>query len=175
MGESYTIVLAVPAHIDALPTIELEAASRFRGLDFPMSVLTQTSTLADLYAAQSAGRLWVALSETGDPVGFALVELSGDRLHLEEIDVLTAHGRRGLGSALIRAIEQWGFANGFTALTLTTFRDVPWNAPFYEGLGFEVVASDDLDTELEQRRKDEAAQGLDPALRIVMRKSLTST
>lgn len=71
------------------------------------------------------------------PVGFALVEmLTGNEPHLEEIDVHPAHGRRGVGSALVRTVCEWATRSGFRDITLTTFRDVAWNMPFYARLGF---------------------------------------
>jgi GNAT superfamily N-acetyltransferase len=47
--------------------------------------------------------------------------------------------RKGIGRDLIRAAELWARSKQLTALTLTTFRDVPWNAPFYRSCGFELV------------------------------------
>jgi GNAT superfamily N-acetyltransferase len=51
--------------------------------------------------------------------------------HLEEMDVLPEHAGQGLGAALIEAVCSWAHTRGFDAVTLSTFRDVPWNAPFY--------------------------------------------
>jgi GNAT superfamily N-acetyltransferase len=51
---------------------------------------------------------------------------------------------------------------------LTTFRDVPWNRPFYERLGFRVVAGAELSAALRAIVEDETRRGLDPSRRIVM-------
>jgi N-acetylglutamate synthase-like GNAT family acetyltransferase len=59
---------------------------------------------------------------------------------------------------------------GLTSLTLTTFRDVPWNAPFYARLGFEIVT--ELTPELRQKREEEAAHGLAYDSRCAMRRHL---
>ena len=64
--------------------------------------------------------------------GFALVKMLADDLpHLEEIDVEPIQGRRGLGTALVRAVCQWATVSGYPMLTLTTFRLAPtpprWN------------------------------------------------
>ncbi len=59
---------------------------------------------------------------------------------LDEVAVAPAHGRRGIGRALVDEVVAWAAAGGFPSVTLATFRDVPWNAPYYEKLGFEVVA-----------------------------------
>jgi GNAT superfamily N-acetyltransferase len=105
-------------------------------------------------------------------VGFALAEPSGSRLHLAEVDVLPEHGRRGVGTALVRQVERWGEARGFTEVTLTTYRDVPWNGPFYARLGYEVAPPEALDARLAEIRESEAARGLDSMPRVAMRKTL---
>ena len=114
------------------------------------------------------GRLWVALA--GDtPVGFALVEvLAGDLPHLEEIDVHPAHGRRGLGTALVRTICEWATTSGYSMVTLTTFRAVAWNFPFYSRLGFVEIPRESLRPELAAVISEEAHRGLDPDTRVVM-------
>ena len=128
--------------------------------------------LSDFEAAQVSGHLWVALSPAGDCVGFALVEPSGERLHLEELDVLPEHGGRGLGRALVSEVERWAVDNRFAEITLTSYRDVPWNAPFYARLGFAILEPADLDAELAARLAAEAARGLDTMPRVAMRKRL---
>jgi GNAT superfamily N-acetyltransferase len=98
-------------------------------------------------------------------VGFALVKMLADDLpHLEEIDVHPTHGRRGLGTALVRAVCEWATASGYVMLTLTTFRAVPWNLPFYGRLGFVEIPRETLRPELSA----EAHRGLDPDTRVVM-------
>ena len=61
---------------------------------------------------------------------------SGDGAHLEQLSVHPEHGRRGLGRALLRAGLEWAAAHDYPELTLTTYRDVPWNGPFYASEGF---------------------------------------
>ena len=72
------------------------------------------------------------MASTGNiPVGLALVKMLADDLpHLEEIDVHPSHGRRGLGTALVREVCEWATHCGYVMLTLTTFRAVAWNLPF---------------------------------------------
>jgi GNAT superfamily N-acetyltransferase len=131
-------------------------------------------TDADTFrAARAEGRLWVALADD-TPVGFALVEMLADGFpHLEEIDVDPRHGRRGLGTALVRAVCAWASRSGHREVTLTTFRDVRWNMPFYTRLGFEEIPADELRPELVAVVRDETARGLDPTGRAVMRYRVT--
>ncbi len=46
---------------------------------------------------------------------------------------------RGLGATLIDNLATTARTEGRPGLTLTTFRDVPWNAPYYQRLGFVIV------------------------------------
>lgn len=115
------------------------------------------------------GLLWVALQHDA-PVGFALVDLlASGRPHLEEIDVLPQHGQRGIGAALVRTVCQWAADAGHAEVTLTTFRALPWNMPFYQRLGFHEISLDQLRPELIAIVEDEAARGLDFRRRAVMR------
>ena len=81
----------------------------------------------------------------GDPpVGLCRIDAVGDGAHLEQLSVHPDHGRRGIGRALLRAGCAWAAARGYPELTLATYRDVPWNGPFYASEGFvEVGPVDD--------------------------------
>lgn len=171
MSTDYVVRRAGPEHIDQLPEIERAAATRF-GDSLPESVLSHATPLHILAAAQRAGLLWVALEPAGAPVGFAVASMCGRRIHLDELDVLPGHGRKGIGSALLEAIEDHAVNSGCVEITLTTFSDVPWNAPFYARVGFEVIPEQELDAELLRRLSDEAALGLERCRRVAMRKLL---
>lgn len=171
MSTDYVVRLAGPEDLDQLPAIERAAATRF-GDSLPRSVLSHVTPADVLEAAQRAGLLWVALEPEGTPVGFAVASAHGRRMHLGELDVLPEHGRRGVGTALVEAVEHYALMSGCTEITLTTFADVPWNAPFYAGVGFEAIPEEELDAELRRRLSDETALGLDRSRRMAMRKPL---
>jgi hypothetical protein len=63
-------------------------------------------------------------------------------------------------------------ADGRAAITLTTFRDVPWNAPYYERLGFTVVEPADQGPELAALVAEEAERIPGEAPRVAMRRAL---
>ncbi len=166
---NYQIAQARPEDLPRLPHVELAAAQLLRG-HAPESVLNETTSQAELRKALGAGLLWVALADD-EPVGFAHVELiDAVSAHLEEIDVLPAHGRRGLGTRLVMQVCTWAAASGYASVTLTTFRDVPWNMPFYARLGFRVVPPEELSPALRARVEDETRRGLDPSSRVVMKR-----
>ena len=172
MTLEYTITTARPQDLPRVPAIELAAARLLAG-HAPESVLSETTSREELVAAQSEGHLWVALVDDV-AVGYAHVTLLEPMaVHLEEIDVLPEHGRRGLGAGLVQAICAWAADAGYRSVTLTTFRDVPFNGPFYARLGFEEVPGDQLTPRLRAVLDDEARRGLDPARRVAMRRRVS--
>jgi len=165
---SYRIGPARPQDIAAIGAIEL-AAAQLLVRHAPDSVLRAVTSERELHEAQRHGRLWVALA-ADVPVGFAHVELiEPNAAHLEEIDVHPDHGRRGLGTQLVRAVCDWAEAHGYAAVTLTTFRDVRWNMPFYARLGFEEVLDAAISPALRAIVDGETRRGLDREKRAVMR------
>ena len=169
MNPRYFITTARPRDLTRLPAIELAAARLLAG-HAPESVLHETTGRDVFEKAQSAGHLWVALLDDV-AVGFAHVEvIERESAHLEEIDVEPAHGRRGLGTRLVLRVCDWAAGNGYASVTLTTFRDLRWNMPFYARLGFEIVPRAQLSPALVAIVEDETRRGLDPARRVVMRR-----
>ena len=163
----YRIIAARPDDLPSLPGIEL-AASRMLAAWLEEEALAETTDVMQLEQAGREGRLWVALDHDA-PVGFAYVELLEPTFaHLEEIDVHPEHGHRGLGRRLLTTVCAWAAGRGYRGVTLTTFRDPPWNMPFYASAGFQVVPPADLRPALAAVFHREAVRGLDPARRVVM-------
>jgi GNAT superfamily N-acetyltransferase len=158
---------------EALRALEIAAARRFEPYGLGEGVIADATPLEELEAARAAGRVFVAELE-GAIVGFAFVEphaVDGNA-HLAELDVHPDHGRYGVGRMLVRHVADWARAVGHAALTLTTFRDVPFNRPFYERLGFRVLARDAMGPELGAIVRREDAVGLGLAHRVAMRLDL---
>lgn len=82
-----------------------------------------------------------------------------------------AHGRKGLGTALVTRIVDLARRRGAPALYLTTFAHVPWNAPFYARLGFSPVPEDRQPQAIRETLAEEHAMGLTD--RVAMRLPLT--
>lgn len=53
-------------------------------------------------------------------------------------------------------------------MTLTTFAEVAWNAPYYRRLGFRDLHAGELGEQLRVLRAQEAAAGLDAWPRVAM-------
>ncbi len=152
---------ALPNDLPLIPGLEREAAQRFRG--------TAHSALADaapsmteplLRRALQEDRLLVA--EYGEALcGFALLEQHGADGWLQEFDVPLAFGGQGIGRALLAFSCAWARSRGCRRLTLTTFRNVPFNAPFYARFGFEELAPEEtLPDHIREALAQEQAAGL---------------
>lgn len=111
----------------------------------------------------------------GSPaVGFAEVNTVEGRAHLAGLGVLPAYGRRGVGGRLLAAACALAEELGRPAMTLTTFVDVPWNAPWYAARGFVELPSDQWGAGLRGVWAAEVAAGIVVAPRLVMIRSLAS-
>ena len=164
----YRIVVARARDLGAIAAIELAAARLLAG-HAPAAVLDEVTDMRELQAAQVEGRLWIALY-ADTPVGFAHVTLlEPGAAHLAEMDVHPEHGRRGLGRRLAEEVCRWAGRRGYPVVTLTTFRDVAWNMPFYARLGFAEVPRAQCTAAMKSILQDEGRRGLDPKRRVVMK------
>lgn len=91
-------------------------------------------------AERAAARGFVLVAEdasaAGTVVGFVQVLEVEGQAHLEQLSVLPSHGRRGIGRRLVTAALSEARERGYSRLTLRTYAEVPWNAPFYASCGF---------------------------------------
>ena len=117
------------------------------------------------------GLVWVA-EDAGRLIGFATCEAFEHELHLSELAVRQDAQGRGAGRALIAAVVDEARARDLPEVTLTTFRDIPWNAPFYERCGFVEIPEAEFGEFLTLVRAKETEIGLDVANRCAMRLAL---
>lgn len=169
-------IVVRPATADDVPEIqavEVAAGERFREVSDPRIARCADATpysTAGLERASIERRAWVAVDDGGSIVGFAVAWVVDGEGHLDELAVTPSYGRRGVGRALVDEVVAWTVAQELASITLTTFRDVPWNGPYYEKLGFRAVST--LTPALQALVDEQATWGLDPSLRVVMRRSL---
>ncbi|OUC91929.1 GNAT family N-acetyltransferase [Streptosporangium minutum] len=108
------------------------------------------------------------------PVGFAMIGWVDGAVHLDQLAVHPDHGRRGVGGRLLEAVCDHAASAGADAVTLTTFRDVPWNGPWYAQRGFDVLDPAEWGPELAALVVHERELGIELAPRVVMRRALRS-
>ncbi|MGD1859009.1 MAG: GNAT family N-acetyltransferase [Leptolyngbyaceae cyanobacterium] len=172
MSPIYHVRKAHLNEVGDLPAIERRAAQlfadRLETLGLTIEGLDQVNEVDDLARAIAAGRLWVAETVHRELVGFALVLDFGEYAHLDELSVVPEHGQQGVGSALLHQVCAWATAAGYQAVTLRTFRDVPWNAPFYQRRGFAIIDSAELTPQHVELAAIERGRGLRSDLRVAM-------
>jgi GNAT superfamily N-acetyltransferase len=170
--ERATIRPARVSDLPLLPDIERAAGEQFRGLGMAAVADDEPPAPTVLQQYLDRGAVWVAADPDDRPVGYLLLDDVDGATHIEQVSVHPSLARRGLGRALIETAVQRARARGHRRVTLTTFTDVPWNAPYYRRLGFSVVPSDDQGPELRRLRAHEARIGLDRWPRVAMARLL---
>lgn len=157
--------------VETMREIERAAGSLFSeiGMDDIAAHAPPESVILGCYIHHQ--RAWVATVDD-QPVGYVLVDVVDNCGHLEQVSVHPAHGRQGLGRMLIQTVVDWAEARGLQAITLLTFRDVPWNGPYYVSLGFAPLADAELTPGLRALRAHESGLGLDRESRHAMRLAL---
>ncbi|MFJ4961572.1 Acetyltransferase (GNAT) family protein [Streptomyces sp. ADI96-02] len=159
-----------------LQDIERAAGEPFRTLGMASVADDDPPPLDLLESYRRAGRCWVAvdpLSPASDrPLGYVIADPVDDALHIEQVSVDPVAARRGIGRALIGHLAAPAADQGLTALTLTTFTEVPWNAPYYARIGFRILPEHELTDGLRTIRAEEAQHGLDRWPRVCMRRDL---
>jgi GNAT superfamily N-acetyltransferase len=171
-ASKYRVRLAERRDLHALPVIERFAAMRFRQVGLDDVYGRCFITAEEFEARQHRGVLWVVAAEQDRPVGFATCSQIDGVAHLDEIDVLPQHGRRGLGSRLLGAVCVWARSRAYPAITLSTTRGVPWNEPFYRRRGFRELSELAYTAGLRQLRAAEVAAGLPIQQRLIMKREL---
>jgi 4-diphosphocytidyl-2-C-methyl-D-erythritol kinase len=175
-ADAYTLRHAGAEDVPALPSVETRAVRLFEDwlgeTGLTLAILADVSTIEELEDARRRGHLWVATAPDGEVVAFAHVVVLDDTAHLDELDVVPEHGRRGIGSRLVEAVCHWATEAGYPSITLSTFRDVPWNRPFYEHRAFRVVDPSRLPRAHRALIDAERQRGLRTDLRVIMERRL---
>ncbi|MFD4870592.1 GNAT family N-acetyltransferase [Streptomyces sp. NPDC058412] len=169
------------AHMDeltALQDIERAAGICFRDIGMAEIADDEPLTLGELGRYQRAGMAWVAVDgpdvDTGPgvPVAYLIADRVDGNLHVEQVSVHPDRARRGIGRSLLEHLAGLAAREGVPALTLTTFTEVPWNAPYYARCGFRLLDDGGLTPGLREIRARESDHGLDRWPRACMRRDL---
>lgn len=152
-------------------SIERAASALFAEAGLPEIASHEPTDLEFIEAVARAGTVLVA-TDGNEPVGFSLVAPLDRQMHIYEISVRPSHGKRGLGRKLVEAACNQARDNGFAAVTLSTFRDIPWNGPFYASCGFREIPRHQWTPTLLLAHYRERDLGLPLERRCFMRKDL---
>ena len=161
-----------PAELKAVQQVEIAAGRAFAEIGMELVAQHDPFSVFELQGFLDRGSFWVATPVGGGPVAYLLVEEVDGCAHVEQVSVHPDHGGQGVGARLIDTAEGWAAARGLPALTLTTFAEVVWNRPYYERLGFRVLADDEITPGLAAIRTYEAEKGIDAWPRVCMRREV---
>lgn len=165
---------ALAAEAPRLRTIEAAAGEMFRDVDMAAVAEGELPTVPALRGFIAEGRVWVLTPQGESPMAYLLTDVVDGCVHIEQVSVHPSRARQGLGRALIDHIGATAYLQGIPAITLTTFTEVPWNAPYYRRLGFIELHPADITPGLHAVRAHERELGLDAWPRICMRRETTS-
>lgn len=169
---AYVVRLARAHELAALPEVERRAGALFAEFGLQEIADHEPGDVEYIQSFMRTGAVHVAVSDRGEPVGFGLSGLLDGAVHLYELAVDPTHGRRGLGTRLMAAGCGYGQAKGCRAMTLSTFRDLAWNGPYYSKLGFHAVKRDDWTPGMHLLHAREVDIGLPVERRFFMRKDI---
>lgn len=117
------------------------------------------------------GAVWLA-STNGRGIGFLTSTICEDALHIIELSVADGHQGQGVGRRLMEEAREYATRKGLPALTLTTFRDLPFNELFYHKLGYRTLDAATLPERLAVILRAEIEKGLPGNRRCAMRLTL---
>ncbi|WDI31068.1 GNAT family N-acetyltransferase [Hyphococcus flavus] len=170
---TFSIRTGVKEDIPALCEIEHDAAQAYRAVGYDFCADGAVRDEEEHLRGINEGALFVSESE-GEPSGFILLWPVDGHAHITEISVATRFQQHGIGRALIDKGEEWARNAGYSAITLTTFTEVPWNAPFYRSIGYSDYTPGADEPELASVQSTEAEYGFHAKPRIAMVKRLKS-
>ncbi|MFN0093099.1 MAG: GNAT family N-acetyltransferase [Acidimicrobiales bacterium] len=162
---------AAAGDLERIRVVEIEAGSLFRAVGLGSIADGDPPSVEWLAARLAHGSLWVAELD-GAVVGYAAASVVDGEGHLDQVSVAPGAQRRGIGRRLVEQVCRWAANHGRDSVTLTTFRDVPWNGPYYERLGFVALTEGECGPELLAIRQAERDAGIDVAPRLAMRRHL---
>jgi GNAT superfamily N-acetyltransferase len=133
----------------------------------PDFLLTDCATADAWRSHMAAGSLWVVEIDA-ERVGYLAALADGDRLHIDQLDVDRGFQGRGIGRRLLATAADWAKAQGLARLSLTTFRSIPWNGPFYASFGFREWPVGEAPETIRARLAHEVELGLPDRVAMVM-------
>ena len=153
-----------------LPDVEFSAGQAFRSIPELAWIADDNVQVPETHISlMERGVAWVAVDGSDTPIGFINGEPLDGYLHIWEMSVNQDQQGKGIGRALMDQAKEHAKRSGYKGLTLTTFRNVPWNDRFYMSTGFTVLQSTEVSSALMKVLQEEVQAGLPGERRCAMR------
>lgn len=171
---SLSLRLAQLPDIPQLVAVERSAARLFRQ-QAALQFIADGEVMSPQQHAEFIARQqeWLAVSDVGLIAGFIAVQQLQHSWHIAELSVAANWQRQGVGKRLIAEVAALARQRAIARLTLTTFVQVPWNAPYYQRLGFRKIPMAQLDTQLQDILAQEIRLGFAAESRCAMEFTLS--
>ncbi|MEO1552505.1 MAG: GNAT family N-acetyltransferase [Pseudomonadota bacterium] len=146
LPEGYAIALGDLEDIAALISVDKAASALFASTDLLAPSALEDHVPAEVFELEiPRSNVFVARTQHGWAVGFALVRMRGNGLYLDQVSVHPDHGQKGIGRALVIRVLTEAENRNLPHVSLSTFRDVAWNGPFYASMGFKEIPQEKLE------------------------------
>ncbi len=146
LPEGYSITTGMPDDIPALIAVDKAASALFAPTGLINPDALEDHVPASVFESEMPqDNVFVARNQHGWAVGFALVRPRGSGLYLDQVSVHPDHGQKGIGRALVIRVLTEAEQRKLPHVSLSTFRDLPWNGPFYASMGFKEIPHDKLE------------------------------
>ena len=171
LPQGYLLRPGDPRDIPSLQAVDLAASALFSptGLIDEGPAGPQPIPAYALEAGCETGLLYVMDGPGNAPCGFALGRIMAPDLYLDQISVDPVHGRRGLGAALLWKVIAEADRRKLCGVSLSTFRDLAWNGPFYASHGFRELPRQRMKGWMRQLEQIQS-ETMDVSLRCFMRR-----
>lgn len=165
------IRLASADEIHKVAPVELAAAEAYRTIGMDVIADDEPISESKLLQAVKEQRLWFAV-EYGVLKAYLLGDFLPQSLHIDQVTVHPDASRRGLGALMIESVSADPRSKERGLITLTSFANVPWNAPYYERIGFTDIAEEDWPEGIAEKVAAEQEAGLAAWPRVVMQRAI---
>lgn len=123
-------------------------------------------TAKDYLNLPSSHQTWVYESDT--ILGLASTYDMDDAIYLAQLSVDPAHQGTGIGIKLLETVCKTARTAHKTGVVLCTFKNIPWNAPFYKNRGFDFLSSHQMGPQLSARAQADHVKWAQYSPRCVM-------
>jgi len=163
---------AKQSDLPVMQDIERAAGSSFREIGMPEIAEDEPLPAEELARYMRDDHAWVAADDADLPAAYLIAGIVDGSLHIEQVSVHPRAAGRKIGRMLLEHAAAYAAAKGIGGLTLTTFAEVPWNAPYYARCGFRVLDESELPPGIRAITDREIACGLHRWPRVCMRRDL---
>lgn len=146
LPKPYSISLAEMENIPALIAADKAASSLFAPTGLLDEAALNDHVPAEIFEREiPLGNVFAARHQDNSVIGFALARPLGTGMYLDQVSVDPDHGMKGIGRALVLKVITETEQRRLPHVSLSTFRDLPWNAPFYASMGFKELSREKME------------------------------